>query len=173
MSREKKNKIWAIDRNLLIDIVAIANNLAQILNRFGLSTSSSNYIALKSRLKQENIEYNHIKIGIDSNLGRKFPNKKVISLDDILIENSSYSRSHLKKRLLKGGLLKNECACGQGSEWKGKPLTMQIDHINGISNDNRLNNLRMICPNCHSQTETFSGRNAIRISSNGKTGRSE
>ncbi len=74
----------------------------------------------------------------------------------------SRNRSNLKWRLLQEGLLSNRCeACGL-TEWRGKPLSIQIDHVNGIANDNRLENLRMLCPNCHSQTETFSGRNARR-----------
>lgn len=71
-------------------------------------------------------------------------------------------RGHIKGRLLKAGLLKNTCQeCGL-SEWRGKRLSIHIDHINGIRNDHRLENLRMLCPNCHSQTETFAGRNTRR-----------
>ena len=72
------------------------------------------------------------------------------------------NRTHIKNRLLAAGLLANRCdGCGL-SEWRGKPLSIQIDHINGIRNDNRLENLRMLCPNCHSQTETFGARNKVR-----------
>ena len=71
-------------------------------------------------------------------------------------------RGSVKKRLLEAGILENRCsACGL-NEWRGKPLSIQIDHANGIRNDNRLENLRMLCPNCHSQTETFGGRNLKR-----------
>ena len=69
------------------------------------------------------------------------------------------SRQNIKHRLLRAGLLENRCEeCGL-SEWRGRPLTAHIDHINGIRNDHRLENLRMLCPNCHSQTETYSGHN--------------
>jgi hypothetical protein len=72
------------------------------------------------------------------------------------------SRQNVKMRLLRAGLLKDECAeCGL-REWRGKRLSLHIDHINGVSNDHRLENLRMLCPNCHSQTETYGGRNARR-----------
>ncbi len=72
------------------------------------------------------------------------------------------SRRHVKARLLAAGILTNECQeCGL-KEWKGKPISIQIDHINGVRNDNRLENLRMLCPNCHSQTATFASRNRIK-----------
>jgi len=68
-------------------------------------------------------------------------------------------RSAIKRRLLEAGILENRCdQCGI-SEWRDRPLSIQIDHINGIRGDHRLENLRMLCPNCHSQTETFAARN--------------
>lgn len=94
--------------------------------------------------------------------GRIVPNKeqRIIPLEQALIENSSYSRQSLKRRLLREGLLKNECAeCGQRPRWKGKLLVLILDHINGVNDDNRLDNLHLLCPNCNSQTETFAGRN--------------
>lgn len=72
------------------------------------------------------------------------------------------SRHNIKHRLIKAGLLDVRCQeCGL-SEWRGKPLMPHIDHINGVRDDHRLENLRMLCPNCHSQTETYGGRNAKR-----------
>ena len=78
-----------------------------------------------------------------------------------LLQNA-VSRQNVKMRLLRAGLLKNECAeCGL-THWRGKRLSLHIDHINGVRNDHRLENLRMLCPNCHSQTETYGGRNIRR-----------
>ena len=72
------------------------------------------------------------------------------------------SRPNIKQRLIRAGILENRCQdCGL-SEWRGKRLSIQIDHINGVRDDNRLENLRMLCPNCHSQTETFGSRNRKR-----------
>ncbi len=85
-------------------------------------------------------------------------------LEDILVENSTYGRSHLKRRLIGEGILKyecffNDCPTRQSLIWRNTVVVLQLDHINGVFNDNRLENLRFLCPNCHSQTETFSGKN--------------
>lgn len=91
------------------------------------------------------------------------------NLDGILVENSTYSNgSSLKRRLIKNKLLINKCsACGIEPYWNSRPLTLQIDHINGDYTDNRLENLRILCPNCHSQTETYGSKNKLTISRNG------
>lgn len=69
----------------------------------------------------------------------------------------------LKARLIREGVLPNVCAeCGLGPQWNGLPLVLVLDHINGVNDDNRLENLRLLCPNCNSQTETFAGRNFKR-----------
>jgi 5-methylcytosine-specific restriction endonuclease McrA len=82
--------------------------------------------------------------------GRNTTNNKR-ELDDILVEHSTYANNpRLKERLIKEGLLENKCAiCGNIGEWMGKALTLQLDHINGEHTDNRIENLRILCPNCH------------------------
>ena len=76
-----------------------------------------------------------------------------------MTENSTYSRNHLKKRLIKNGILENKCdICGLLPEWQEQKLVMVLDHINGIRNDNRKENLRLLCPNCNSQQSTFAGK---------------
>lgn len=71
-------------------------------------------------------------------------------------------RMHVKIRLLRAGLLENRCSkCGL-TDWQGERLSMHLDHINGVKDDHRLENLRMLCPNCHSQTPTYAGRNVKR-----------
>lgn len=73
---------------------------------------------------------------------------------------SCKSRTNIKQRLIREGLLENRCQECRVTEWLGERLTIQIDHANGIRDDHRVENLRMLCPNCHSQTPTYSGRNA-------------
>lgn len=84
-------------------------------------------------------------------------------LSKILVSNSSYKNmTRLKLRLQKELGLEYRCDNCKISEWLDKPISLQLDHINGINNDHRLENLRLLCPNCHSQTETFAGKNKLK-----------
>lgn len=80
-------------------------------------------------------------------------------MDELLVVGRHQTnRSHLKQRLLGAGLKENRCeACGI-VEWQGKPLSMELHHVNGDGADNRLENLQLLCGNCHSQTENWGGR---------------
>jgi hypothetical protein len=83
-------------------------------------------------------------------------------IETYLVRNRRTNRSHLKQRLIRSGLKENRCErCGI-AEWRGEPLSMALHHINGDGLDNRLENISMLCPNCHSQTPNFSGRNIRR-----------
>jgi hypothetical protein len=80
-------------------------------------------------------------------------------LDEILVEGSTFSRNHLKERLYEGGLKQPVCElCGQGQVWRGAVMGMILDHINGVSNDHRLENLRVVCPNCAATLDTHCAR---------------
>ena len=94
-------------------------------------------------------------------LGTIVTRSKRFTLQRILTQ--SISRASIKRRLMEAGILKNKCdECGI-MDWHGKPLSIQLHHSNGIRNDHRFENLRMLCPNCHSQTSTFGTRNRKRL----------
>lgn len=81
-------------------------------------------------------------------------------LRSLLVKNCQYSRSNFRRRIRESGILGEVCSsCGVCSTWNNKKLTLHVDHINGINNDNRIENLRLLCPNCHSQTKTYAGKN--------------
>ena len=158
--RNKRSLIWKVEKEILAEIVKNSTSITEILNSLGFQNKGRNYETLKSRLTFESIDFSHIPLGFNNNLGRKFPEGlKEIPLSEILVENSNYNRFNLKKRLIKQKLLLEVCSsCGLGNVWNGKAISLQLDHINGISNDNRLENLRILCPNCHSQTDNFAGK---------------
>ena len=81
---------------------------------------------------------------------------------EILTVNSSYARHALKRRLTAELILDYKCGiCGNTGIWNNVKLSLQLDHVNGIYNDNRIENLRFLCPNCHSQTDSYAGKNII------------
>ena len=83
-----------------------------------------------------------------------------IPIEDMLVEHSPHGRRNLRDRLIKSGKLINICAiCRCEPIWNGLPLQLRLDHINGVNDDCREKNLRLLCPNCDSQTDTYCGRN--------------
>ncbi|MGZ5332243.1 MAG: HNH endonuclease, partial [Solirubrobacterales bacterium] len=90
------------------------------------------------------------------------PRSHLIPLDDLLVRGRSTNRGHLKQRLIAAGLKQDRCEeCGIG-DWLDMPLSLHVHHRNGDGTDNRLENLQFLCPNCHSQTDTYGGRNGHR-----------
>lgn len=139
----------------LQQLIDESNSIREVILKVGLSPNGmGGYTTFHNKVVEYNLEIEKLKKRSFHNKKRSFIQDK-IPLDEILVVNSTFSRTHLKRRLLAEGLIQNVCSiCGQLSEWNGKPLTLHLDHINGISNDNRLENLRIVCPHCHSQFET-------------------
>ena len=151
-----RSKVYLPTDEEFAKIVAEANTYSDCLRALGLGTrGGSSTDILKKRIKELDLSTEHF-----GNPSKQHYNAKY-TLDEILVENSSYtSIQTLKRRLIKENKLPYKCAyCGNTGEWNGKPLVLQLDHINGINNDHRIENLRFLCPNCHSQTQSYSGKN--------------
>lgn len=151
------SKVYQISENEFRELIKTSYSYCDCARKLGLSTAGANaYNQLKKRINELNCDISHFSQTKAANIA-----STKYELQDILIKDSCYTnRTQLKKRILEAHLLEYKCAlCGNEGIWNGQPLTLQIDHINGINNDNRLKNLRFLCPNCHSQTETFSGKN--------------
>jgi transposase-like protein len=80
-------------------------------------------------------------------------------IETYLVRGRRVNRMHLKERLLAAGMKQDRCECCGIRSWLGRPLSLALHHVNGDRDDNRLENLALLCPNCHSQTPNFSGRN--------------
>lgn len=163
--RKKRSALWSIPKEQLESIILESSSYSEILRKLNIFSQGSNINTLKRRIEYESIDTSHIKKGLNSNKGKKFgPSKNKIPNDILFVENSSTSRSVIRSRLIKENIIPYSCSeCGLEPIWNRKSLSMVLDHINGIPNDNRLENLRFLCPNCNSQTETFAGRNTNRI----------
>ena len=138
-------------------IVARNFSMAGVLAELGLKNTGGNYSNIRKRMKQFNLDFSHF-TGMAHLKGKTHNWSKTVPLIEVLIESSTYlNTAKLKARLLKAGMLQEVCTiCGQLPFHNGKRLVLQLDHINGHRSDNRLSNLRILCPNCHTQTETFS-----------------
>lgn len=152
---KKRSLVWRIPIDELTFVVTKAKTLTEIVRHYGMSPHGSNFGTFKKRFEADSIDYSHIKLGLASNKGKTGPKERQ-PIELVLTKNSNYSRHYLKKRLIREGILENKCyVCNLRDTWNNKPINLTLHHKNGINNDNRLFNLELLCPNCHSQTETF------------------
>lgn len=151
-----KNKMT--EENLKIAILK-SLSIAEVLRNLGMSITTGNYKSFRKNVKKYNIDTSHF-LGNAHLKGKNHITKKHKDLSEILIINSDYTNmSNLKKKLVNNKIIEYKCHECNINTWNDKSLSLQLDHINGISNDNRIENIRLLCPNCHSQTDTFAGRN--------------
>jgi hypothetical protein len=131
-----------------------------VLRFFKLNDSSNaNTSWLDNKILKLNIDISHW-TGKGHLKGKTHEWNKSIPLEEILVENSTYNCNLvLKKKLVKSGLLTYKCCECEIQTWRNQPISLQLEHKNGRNNDNRIENLCFLCPNCHSQTTTFAGRN--------------
>lgn len=144
------------EKETLQKIVSESNSYSEVAKKFGLNHL---YYGNRQTIKKY-IEIYGISVEHFGNYHYNTATKK-IDLSDILVKDSTYRNTYkLKDKLYKAGLKKRECElCTQGEEWMGKKIALILDHINGKNNDNRLENLRIVCPNCNATLDTHCGKN--------------
>lgn len=137
---------------------AVSENISwsQVLNFLNLSLAGGNYKNIQKKVKEMGLDTSHFK-GRGWNLGGVASNS--IPLQQCLIKGKKIRNDIIKNKLIKAGHLEEICeGCSIGTLWNGKPLTLELDHRDGDRTNNLRENLRLLCPNCHSQTPNFRGR---------------
>jgi len=130
-----------------------------VIASLGLVPAGGNYEQVKTAVVSLGLDSSHFK-GKGWNSGIKGGYAPRRSLPSVLVQNSNYQSFKLKKRLFREGIKKEACEeCGWTKRNKEGYLPLELDHINGDRHDNRLENLRVLCPNCHSLKSTHRGRN--------------
>ena len=154
-----KYKEISIDE--LKDLVSQSIHYADLMRKLEYTANRGNSLkGLKSYLSDNNIDTSHF--NKYKNRNYKLSNNIKISLEDIMVENSTYTNlTRFKERLIKSNLLEYKCSCCGITTWNNQSLILQLHHINGNNRDNRLENLTFLCPNCHSQTENYSGKKKV------------
>jgi 5-methylcytosine-specific restriction endonuclease McrA len=157
MNRKRSSIIWKVSNEEFAALVKNSKTMSELLRQFGMENKGGNYKTCKKRIEELNLGTNHFLKRIESsNLSRRVTKEMVLKR---LTINSNSNRTDLKKQLVKYDIIKYECSkCKNDGIWENEKLTLQLEHKNGISNDNRIENLTFLCPNCHSQTKTFAGR---------------
>ena len=150
----------------LSPVVEVCKSIGAVLTALGLKQTGGNHSLIKKRIAEYGICIKHFtgsawSKGLTAETSESVKRSQDLKRtpdEKVFCTNSGFQTSRLYKRLIEKGWT-NECECCKISEWMGNPLRLQVDHIDGDNNNNQLDNLRFLCPNCHTQTETWGARN--------------
>lgn len=156
-ARRSRNRRYSDED--VIQAVKKSASPRQTLIKLGLKPAGGNYAILKKTINDLGLDTSHFR-GKGWLKGEQVSVKTQIPLDEILVEKSTYSNSSaLRQRLIQEGIFIYQCSGCNLSIWNDKPIPLELDHINGDNRDHRLENLRLLCPNCHALTNTYRGKN--------------
>lgn len=155
------NKIYECTDEQFVELIKNSTNISEVLFKLGYSIKGNSwgFSQVRRRMDDLNIPMSSFK-GKSAVAERN--KQSSLTAEMLFKENCKHNRNCLRRFIIKNDLLPYKCAICGALEWNGKTLSLELDHINGINNDNRLENLRFLCPNCHSQTTTYGSRNQQR-----------
>lgn len=153
-----ENKIYKLSDEQFVELLKKSSTISEVLFKLGYTVKGNSwgYSQVKRRMDDLNLDYSIFK---GKSAVMKITKLNNVKKEDILKENCRHQRTVLRRYVIKNNLIPYKCAICGCTEWQGKTLSLELDHINGVNNDNRLENLRFLCPNCHSQTSTYGSRN--------------
>ena len=155
-----RSKRWTAKQ--LVNAVRTSSSIRQVIIRLNLIPAGGNYVHISREIKRLKLNTAHF-TGKLWNKGLRVPRAPLIALNDILVADNGFQSFKLKKRLFAAGLKKQNCElCGWSKQSADGRVPLELDHINGNRRDNRIENLRVLCPNCHSLQPTHRGRNIRR-----------
>jgi len=151
-------KLRKYTEDQLKDAILNSTSLRQTLLKLNVVPYGGNYDVLRKAIAFFNLDSSHF-TGQGWAKNKTFvPRRKI---EEYLSNQFPIQSYKLKNRLFKEGIFKRICSSCNGTKWLGHPIPLELDHISGNSKDNRLSNLRLLCPNCHAQTPTYRGKNKI------------
>ena len=152
-----KRRSWT-DKDL-INAWKDSNSLAQAIRKIGLVARGGNYKSIKRHAKRLGLDIEALKNKPGKGMSKGHYNSRFPTQDILDGKHPQYSSSKLRKRLIEEGYKKHQCEMCLREKWLDDPIPLELDHIDGNNSNHKLDNLRVICPNCHSKTDTYRGRN--------------
>jgi hypothetical protein len=154
-TRTNKNRSWTDEQ--LIQAVKTSTSVRQCVLAVGLKEAGENTANVKLHIKRLNLDTSHF-LG-KGQKGSTHNHLKRCTIEEMMVENGQRrDTATIKKHLIDKGIFPYECLICKLSTWQNLPISLHIDHINGTPSDNRIEKLRLLCPNCHSQTDTYCGK---------------
>lgn len=163
--RKRTSKTWLISHDELQKALDTLNSIVAVCESFGINPYNGSSKPLRDRITSG--EFDLTQFENNRTQHRKhimYVLTKSNKVEAQFTENSPTARKDIKSHIIKNGLIPYSCKeCNNDGTYNGKPLSLQLEHINGVNNDNRLENLCFLCPNCHSQTDTYAGKKLKKI----------
>ena len=156
-----ENKIYKLSDEQFVELLKKSSTISEVLFKLGYSVKGNSWGFAKIRQRMSDLNLDESVFKGKSPI-TKYGSLHKVNASDILKPNCKHARSVLRRYVIKNNLIPYRCAICGCVEWQGRTLSLELDHINGINNDNRIENLRFLCPNCHSQTTTYGSRNQQR-----------